>query len=98
MIAAGSTRGPGRSTTNALRDLAEARVGHADHRHLRDARVAQQEVLDLGRVRVEPADDEHVLDAADDAQVAVGVDRAEVAGVQPAVGVDRGRGRVGSSR
>ena len=59
------------------------------------ARVAQQEVLDLGRVGVEAADDEHVLDAPDDAQVAVGVERAEVAGVQPAVGVDRGRGRLG---
>ena len=32
---------PGSSTTNALRDLAEALVGHADHRDLRDARVAQ---------------------------------------------------------
>ena len=58
------------------------------------ARVAQQQVLDLGRVRVEAADDEHVLDPADDAQVAVGVEGAEVAGVQPAVGVDRGRGRL----
>ena len=53
------------------------------------------QVLDLGGVRVEPADDEHVLDAPDDAQVAVGVERAEVARVQPAVGVDRGRGRLG---
>ena len=76
-------------------DLAEAFVGDADHRDLRDPRVPQQQVLDLGRVRVEAADDEHVLDAPDDAQVAVGVERAEVAGVQPSVGVDRGRGRFG---
>ena len=77
-----------------LADFTEPLVGHADDGDLRDARVAQHEVLDLGRVRVEPTDDEHVLDAADDAQVAVGVERAEVAGVQPTVGVDRSRGRV----
>ena len=49
MISAGSIGGPGSSTTNAFADLAEALVGHADHRDLRDARVAQQQVLDLGR-------------------------------------------------
>ena len=57
--------------------------------------MTEQQVLDLGRVGVEPADDEHVLDAADDAEVAVGVEHAEVAGVQVAVGVERGRGGVG---
>src|SRR5690606_6722824 len=43
---------------------------------------------------VEPADDEHVLLPADDDQTAVGVEFSEVAGVQPAVGVDRFGGRL----
>jgi hypothetical protein len=30
-----------------------ALVGHADHRHLGDVRVVEQQVLDLGRVGVE---------------------------------------------
>ena len=95
MISAASIDGPGIEHDERHPDFAEAFVGHADHRGLRDAWMAQQQVLDLGRVRVEAADDEHVLDATDDAQVAVGVERAEIAGVQPSVGVDRGRGRFG---
>ena len=70
-------------------DLAHALVGHADDGDLRDRRVRQHDVLDLGRVAVEPAHDEHVLDAVGDAQVAALVHHADVAGVQPAVGVDR---------
>src|SRR6516164_2250545 len=71
-----------------LADLSHPLVGDADHGGLGDGRVLHQEPLDLGRVGVEPADDEHVLLAADDLQVAAVVDRAEVTGVQPAVGVD----------
>ena len=93
MISRRLDRRTGLEHDERLRDFAEAFVGNADHGDLRDARMAQHQVLDLGGIRVEPADDEHVLDAPDDAQVAVGVDRAEVAGVQPTVGVDRGRGR-----
>ena len=52
-------------------------------------------VLDLGRVRVEAADDEHVLGAIGDADVAALVHDRDVAGVQPAVGVDRFRGGFG---
>ena len=37
---------------------------------------------------LKPADDEHVLDAVGDADVACVVDVPDVAGVQPAVGVD----------
>ena len=48
-----------------------------------------QEALDLGGIDVEAANDEHVLLAADDAQPAGVGELAEVAGVQPAVGVDR---------
>jgi hypothetical protein len=54
--------------------------------------MLEQEALDLRGIRVEPADDEHVLLAADDAQAAGLGELAEVAGVEPTVGVDRVRG------
>src|SRR5947209_14731369 len=74
-------------------DLAHAVVGDADDRRLLDVRMAQESVLDLGRVNVEAADDEHVLDATDDAEVAALVEHAEVAGARPAVVGQRvGRG------
>ena len=49
----------------------------------------EQQALDLGRVGVEAAGDEHVLLAVGDPDVAALVHRADVAGVQPSVGVDR---------
>src|SRR5436853_141187 len=51
--------------------------------------------LDLGRVDVDAAADDHVLLAAGDGEEAVGVLAGEVAGVEPAVGVERGGGRLG---
>jgi len=79
-----------------LADLAEPSVGHADHRGLGNGRVPGQRLLDLGRVHVDPAADVHVLEPVGDRQVAAFVEAADVAGVQPAVGVDRlgRRGRV----
>ncbi len=76
-------------------DLAEHRIREPDHGDLGDRRVLGQHRLHLGGVHVVPAADVHLLEPADDAQVAVLVDRAEVAGVQPAVGVDDGRGELG---
>ena len=72
-----------------LADLAEPLVGNADDRGLRDRGVLAQHLLDLGGVAVEAADDEHVLAAIGDAQETLLVEHADVAGVQPAVGVDR---------
>jgi len=43
--------------------------------------MTQQKVLDLRGICVEATDDEHVLDAPDDAEVPIGVERSEVAGV-----------------
>src|SRR6185437_1567616 len=64
------------------------------HRRLVDGRVVGQHPLHLCRVDVEPADDHNVLQPVKDAQVAVGPDGADVAGVQPAVSVDHlGGGR-----
>src|SRR5574337_62687 len=69
--------------------FAEARVRPADPLHVLHLRVPVQELLDLARVDVLAAADHHVLDAADDVDVALGVHRREIAGVQPAVLVDR---------
>ena len=96
MSSSGSTVAPGRGTTNAMPDLTHALVGHTDHRDLRRASsLPMQQVLDLGRVRVEAADDEHVLLAVGDPDVAALVHHADVAGVQPPVGVDRRRRLLG---
>ena len=65
--------------------LPEPLVGDADHRGLLHGGMAQQRVLDLGRVGVEAPDDEHVLDATHDAEPAGLVQLAEVTGAQPAV-------------
>ena len=56
--------------------------------------MPEQDVLDLGRIDVLAAGDQHVLGAVDDRDEAVGVDRGDVAGVQPAVD-DRLGGRLG---
>ncbi len=63
--------------------------------HLADGGVAQEDVLDLGGVGVEPAADEHVLDAVGDGEVAARIEHADVAGVEPALVVEGGRGGVG---
>ncbi|MEZ5168346.1 MAG: TIGR03564 family F420-dependent LLM class oxidoreductase [Acidimicrobiales bacterium] len=79
-------------------DLTHPFVGHADHGRSGYRVVGQQRVLDLGRVRVEAAHDEHVLQPADDAEVAALVERPQVAGVEPTIGVDRLGVAAGSSR
>ena len=62
------------------RALAHALVGHRHDRHLVDRRVAQDHGLDLGRHDRHAAAADDVLAAADEQQVAVRVERAEVAG------------------
>ena len=73
--------------------LAPAVVGRADDRDLAHARRAREHVLDLDRMDVLAARDDHVVDAADDPEVAVLVEPADVARVVPAV-ADRLRVRV----
>ena len=60
------------------------------HHRLADQRMRAQPVLEQrgGDVLAARGDDDLLL-AADDGQEAVVVDRAEVAGVEPAVGEDR---------
>ena len=53
--------------------------------------MAQQHLLDFGRDDVLAAADDHVVDPVLDVEEALLVDPPEVAGVQPAVGVDPAR-------
>src|SRR3954453_286496 len=64
--------------------LAPLVVGDADDGDLRDGRVAEHGVLDLDGGDVLAAGDDHVLLAVGDREVAALVDRAAVAGVEPA--------------
>src|ERR1700722_1303436 len=68
--------------------LAVAVVGHADHLHVLDFRMAVEKLLDLARIDVLAAADDHVLDAPDDVAIAFRVDGGEVAGVHPARRID----------
>ena len=75
------------------RDLACFVVGDADDRGIRDLRVREQQCLQLGRRHLEALVLDQLLEPVDDVEVPVGVDVADVAGVQPAVVVDRLLGR-----
>ena len=68
----------------------------ADDRCVRDALVVAQDRLDVLGVDLLPIwQREHVLLAATEREHAVGREGTEVAGVVPAIGVDRGGGRLG---
>jgi hypothetical protein len=56
--------------------------------------VLEQNLLDLARIDVRAAGDDHVLGTVLQRQIAVGVEGAEVAGVQEAA-LERGRARLG---
>src|SRR5581483_9250250 len=62
-------------------DLAEVGLGPAADGHLPDGGVLEQDVLDVGGGDVLAAADDEVLQPAGDEQIAVGVDVADVAGV-----------------
>ena len=57
--------------------------------------MRDQHAFDLGRIDVEPAGDEHFLLAVGDRDVALFVHEADVAGMEPAIGRDRGARRFG---
>jgi hypothetical protein len=59
-----------------------------DHRGGPDAGLSEQDVLDLPRVDLLAASVDHVIGPAGQEQVAVVVEVAKVAGVEPALGVD----------
>ena len=71
-------------------DLAGLVVGHPDHGGIGDLGMGEQQRLELGGWDLEALVLDELLEPVDDVEVAVGVDVADVAGVQPTVIVDRG--------
>ena len=82
-------RATGAQRHEGARAFLEPRIGHRHERGVGDHRDAVERGLDLDDRDVLAAADDHVLAAAADADVALGVHAREVAGVEPAVGVDR---------
>ena len=78
-----------------LGHLAGLLVGPSDDRRLGDGRVRDEHRLELGRRHLVALVLDELLDAVDEHDVAVLVGAADVAGVQPAVVVDGGGGRLG---
>ena len=76
-------------------DFAEAFVGNADDLHLADLGVRVEKLLDLAGIDVFAAANDHVARAAGDVEASVFAHHAQVAGVQPAVGLDHLRGSFG---
>ena len=88
-----SSRGvaaPSRDDDRGDRHVAERCVGSRDDGGVRDGRVLEQDLLDLGRRDVLAAADDAVQPAVDDPQPPVGVEAPEVAGVDRVVGRRRG--------
>ena len=69
-----------RATTKAMATWPLSGVGHADHRHLGDVRVAGDALLDLARAQPVAGDVDHVVGAAQDVEIAVLVADAPVEG------------------
>ena len=85
---------PALSATAAPTSSPSSSCGIADHGGLAHRGVLVEDLLDLARVDVVAAADDELLLAVDDEEVAVLVDAADVAGAEPAVGVDRLGGRL----
>jgi hypothetical protein len=73
------------ATTKATAASAALRVGPADDGGGPDAGVAEQRLLDLPGVDVHSPADDQILGPVRQRHVSLGVDAADVAGVQPAV-------------
>jgi len=56
--------------------------------------MAKQQFFEFARINVLTATDDHVLQATLDGAIAASIHRAEVSRVQPALGIDRRRGRL----
>ena len=69
--------------------LTHALIGDADHCDLRDALHLEEQAFDLGRIAVETTHDEHVLDAICNAQIPAVVHHSNIAGMQPAIAINR---------
>src|SRR5208282_3114847 len=86
---------PGAGDDPGGHDLAEFRVGQAEHGDFRDVGVMLEELLHLGGMDLLAAAVDLLLATADDAVVAVVAAAGKVAGIQPAFtinGTRSGRG------
>lgn len=81
--------GFGRDDDESVSDLAPTVIGCGDDRGLGDCGVIEECGFHLSGVDVLPAGDEHVLQSVDDEEEPVGVEVADVAGVEPATGGER---------
>ena len=68
--------------------LAVPLVGHTHDLHVPHLGIGQIEFLDLTGIQILTAADDHILQSAGDLVVSVGCAAADVAGMEPAVGVD----------
>src|SRR3546814_947810 len=75
-------------------DFAQPLVGQAEHRAFLNVGVCIDRRLDLGATDILAAADDDVLLAVDDEQILVGVEIAEVAGAEIAIGEKGGLGRL----
>src|SRR5579883_1462639 len=75
--------------------FAEEFVGDAENLHIGYFWMANQEFFDLAREKVLAAANDHLFEAAHDIDVAICIHCRQVAGVQPALGVDGLRRPVG---
>ena len=66
-------------------------TGYADDLHVLDARVGVEKFLDFAGIDVFAAANDHLLEPPGDGHIAVLIHAGDVAGVQPAVGLDGGR-------
>ena len=80
---------------NGLRHLARMLVGHGDHRDVGDLRMLEQNRLELRGRDLESLDLDQLLQPIDHGQVAVVIEHTDVAGVQPALRIDRAGRRLG---
>ncbi len=80
--------------TNAHAALAEPRIRRRDHCDLGDTRHAHELFLDFDRAHVLATADDDVLLAIGDREVPVGIEHADVARHEPAVGRERGGGEL----
>ena len=95
-ISASASRSPA-GTTNATTSSPQRSEGTPATATWRDRRVVLERGLDLARVDVQPAADDQLLAAAGDLEApVVGVEPAEVAGAEPAVGGERLRRGLGA--
>jgi hypothetical protein len=78
-----------------LGDLARLLVGDADHGGVGDRGVGEQHALQFGGGDLVALVLDELLDAVDDSHRALVIDARDVAGVQPAVGIDGARCRLG---